>query len=210
MKSLVLLFFVLNTSVLLAGDFRLQTGDLLFQAGESSKLSDAIAEVTSGNDNIPYTHAGIVSIENDTVFVIEATTPAVCKTLIDTFLIHSATIEGKPAVAVGRLKSEYREMIPQAIENAKKQLGKPYDYIYDPDNDAYYCSELIYISFLNVTGKPIFPSQSMTFRDTDGNFPLYWIEHFEKYQAEIPEGRAGTNPGDLSKSDRIEIIYRYF
>jgi AAA+ ATPase superfamily predicted ATPase len=28
--------------------------------------------------------------------------------------------------------------------------------------------------------------------------------------AEIPEGRAGTNPGDLSKSDMIEIIYRYF
>jgi hypothetical protein len=142
--------------------------------------------------------------------VIEATTPRVCKTLIDTFLHHSVMVDGKPIVAAGRLKPEYRQMIPQAIIQAKKQLGKPYDSIFDPDNDAYYCSELVYISFLDEQGEPVFKSQSMTFKDAAGNTPDYWIEHFKKYEAEIPEGREGTNPGDLSKSELIEIVYRYF
>jgi hypothetical protein len=205
----IVLFFLFATPIY-ADDFHLQTGDLLFQAGKSSGLSDAIAEVTSGKNQIHYTHVGIVSIENDSVFVIEATTPSVRKTPVNTFLNHSLRIDGKPVVAVGRLKSEYKEMIPQAIVNAKKYIGKPYDYVYYPDNDAYYCSELVYISYLDEKEKPIFPCLRMTFKDANGNLPDYWIEHFEKYQAEIPEGREGTNPGDLSKSEIIEIVYCYF
>jgi hypothetical protein len=69
---------------------------------------------------------------------------------------------------------------------------------------------LVYISFLDEKEQPIFESQNMTFKDAEGNFPAYWIAHFEKYHAKIPEGREGTNPGDLSKSVIIEIVYRYF
>ena len=50
----------------------------------------------------------------------------------------------------------------------------------------------------------------MNFRDADGNLPAYWIEHFEKQNAEIPENELGSNPGELSKSEKIEIVYRYF
>jgi hypothetical protein len=207
---LFVIFISLFVNTIFAGDFHLQTGDLLFQAGADSGLSDAIAEVTTGKDNINYTHVGIVSIENDTVFVIEATTPDVCKTPIDSFLYQSARKDGKPVVAVGRLKSEYRKIIPRALENAGKQIGKPYDYVYAPNNDAYYCSELVYVSFLDEEGQPVFKSQNMTFCDADGNLSAYWIAHFEKYQATVPEGCEGTNPGDLSKSEIIEIIYRYF
>jgi hypothetical protein len=206
---LVVLFYSF-VNLLFAGDFHLQTGDLLFQMGESSGLSDAIAEVTTGKDEINYTHVGIVSIENDTVFVLEATTPTVCKTPVDSFLNKSAFVEGKPLVTVARLKPECREIIPQAIVNASKYIGKPYDYVYAPDNDAYYCSELVYISFLDENGFPVFESKKMTFCDEEGNLPAYWIEHFKKYRAEIPEGCEGTNPGDLSKSEVIEIVYRYF
>jgi hypothetical protein len=202
--------FSLSVTILFADDFCLQTGDLLFQAGKSSGLSDAIAEVTVGKDYINYTHVGIVTIENDTVFVIEATTPLVCKTPIDSFLNQSISIDGKPLVAVGRLCPQYRDLIPQAIVNAEKYLGKPYDYVYDSGNDAYYCSELVSLSFLDSEGEPVFESQSMTFRDAAGNTPAFWIKHFEKYEAEIPEGREGTNPGDLSKSEKIAIVYRYF
>jgi len=191
-------------------DFCFQTGDLLFQVGKSSELNEAIAEATFGENNIHYTHAGIVSVENDTVFVIEATPPEVCKTPLDIFLSRSAHLAEQPIVAVGRLQQEYREIIPQAIVRAKKLIGKPYDYIYSPDNDAYYCSELITISFLNSQNMPIFEPVSMNFRDANGNLPAYWIEHFEKYNAEIPENCPGSNPGDLSKSDKIEIVYRFF
>jgi len=48
------------------------------------------------------------------------------------------------------------------------------------------------------------------FRDADGNIPTYWTEHFKQYNAVIPENQQGSNPADLSKSDKIEIVYRYF
>ena len=190
--------------------FRLQTGDLLFQVGENSELSAAIAEATSGESCVHYTHVGIALVENGTVFVVEATPPKVCKTLLDSFLLRSASAAEKPIVAVGRLKKKYRNAIPHAVVRAKKLLGKPYDYVYSPDNDAYYCSELVTLSFLNAQSMPIFETVSMNFRDADGNLPTYWIEHFEKHNAVIPENRPGSNPGDLSKSDKIEIVYRYF
>jgi hypothetical protein len=191
-------------------DFRLQTGDLLFQVEKSTAYTEAIAGVTSGKNNIHYTHVGIVCVENDTVFVLEATPPQVRKTLLDEFLLRSAHLAEKPIVAVGRLKQEYRKTIPQAIVRVKKLLGKPYDYVYSPDNDAYYCSELVTHSFLNSQNMPIFELANMNFRDADGNLPTYWMKHFEKYNAVIPENCPGSNPGDLSKSSKIEILYRYF
>jgi uncharacterized protein YycO len=209
-RFILILSFFLFVRIIFADNFHLQNGDLLFQVGESSDFSNAIADVTSGKDRIHYTHVGIVLIENDTVFVIEAATPTVCKTPVDTFLAKSKTINGKPLVSVARLKPEYQSIIPQAIMNVGKQLGKPYDYVYEPDNDAYYCSELVYISFLSEKGNPVFESKQMTFRDSEGNTPAFWIEHFKKHKADIPEGREGTNPGDLSKSRIIEMVYYYF
>ena len=190
-------------------NFRLQTGDLLFQVDKGG-MSEAIAKVTIGENDINYTHVGIVLVKNDTIFVIEAIPSGVSKTLLDTFMLRSATLEEKPIVAIGRLKQKYRKFIPQALIRAENLLGKPYDFVFYPDNDAYYCSELVMASFLNSQNMPIFESVSMNFRDADGNLPTYWIEHFEKYNAIIPENCQGSNPGDLSKSDKIEIICRYF
>jgi len=210
LKYSVLTFLFCVCTTASAENFQLQTGDLLFQVGKGSELNEAIAEVTFGKNNINYTHTGIVFVENDTVFVIEAVPPKVCKTLLDTFLLRSANLAEKPIVAVGRLKQEYRESIPHAIVLAKKLLGKPYDYVYSPDNDAYYCSELVTLSFLDSQNAPIFELLPMNFRDVNGILPTYWLEHFKKYNAEIPENCPGSNPGDLSKSDKIEIVYYYF
>ena len=88
---------------------------MLFQVGKSSELNEAITEVTSGERDVHYTHIGIVLVENDTIYVIEAIPPEVSKTLLDTFLSRSANWDEKPVVAVGRLKPEYRELIPQAL-----------------------------------------------------------------------------------------------
>jgi len=211
LKYFMLIFLSLFCGCTTSVDsFRLQTGDLLFQVDKGG-MSEAIAKVTIGESNINYTHVGIVLVENDATFVIEAIPPVgVSKTPLETFMLRSATLEEKPIVAVGRLKQEYRKLIPQALVRAENLLGKPYDFVFSPDNDAYYCSELVQVSFLNSQNMPIFEPVSMNFRDADGNLPAYWIEYFEKYNAIIPENCPGSNPGDLSKSDKIEIIYRYF
>ncbi|MDR2650979.1 MAG: hypothetical protein LBC68_01515 [Prevotellaceae bacterium] len=210
MKKIILLIGLFVGATSIFAQFNLQSGDLLFQVGKSTTLTDAIAQVTSGADSVNYTHVGIVSVENDKVFIIEATAPKVRKVIIDTFLNDARKISGKPIVAVGRLQSKYFDIIPQAIKNAETYLGKSYDYVYSPDNDEYYCSELVYLAFKNKKGKPIFKAKKMTFCDDKGNMNVSWIQHFAKYKAPIPEGRKGTNPGEMSKSKEITILYRYF
>jgi len=208
MRYVILIFVLLLKNISsFAGDFRLQTGDLLFQTGAPSGISDAVAQVTTGKDHVHYTHVGIVVVENDSVFVVEATIPYVCKTPLAVYLSRSATHDGRPVAAVARLKPPYRHVIPQAIVRARQCMGKPYDYVYEANNDAYYCSELVHASFLDAGGNPLFKSVNMTFRDAGGNFPAYWIAHFKTHKAQIPEGCKGTNPGDLSKSEILDFVY---
>lgn len=114
-------------------------------------------------------------------------------------------------MVVGRLKPRLQKNIPAAIERIKKLLGKRYDYVFNPDDDTYYCSELIYVSYLRPDGKPIFRMKPMTFRDkTTGETSPLWIEHFKRFKCDIPEGVPGTNPGDMSRSKAIRIVHRYF
>ena len=87
------------------------------------------------------------------------------------------------------------------IARAKGLVGKPYDNAFLPDNDAYYCSELIEVAFGG-----IFPSKPMNWRDADGNLPEYWQKHFEKLGMPVPEGVPGTNPTDLSRSPLLRRL----
>lgn len=211
-RGLLLVCFVLSAWMAAAQeDFSFRTGDILFQVGRSGSFNDAISAATSGKNDINYTHVGVVSIENDTVWVLEATMPFVAKTTLDKFLSRSRMEDGKPVVSVGRLKCRYRRLIPGAIGKMESLIGKPYDYVFDPDNDAYYCSEIIYISFVRPNGKAVFESKPMTFRDKNtGEFPPGWITHFERHKATIPEGVEGTNPGDMSRSRIIRSLDHLF
>ncbi len=88
-------------------------------------------------------------------------------------------------------------------------MGRPYDNFFTPNDDKYYCSELVYECFMQ-NGMPIFESKAMTFKDSSGKTNPLWIEHFEKHNQPIPEGEQGTNPGDMSKSENLRFVWRYF
>ena len=90
-------------------------------------------------------------------------------------------------------------------------LGKPYDRLFEVDNDAYYCSELIYAIFLQANeGETIFELQPMTYKDpeTGDTFPA-WREYFAELNVPIPEGKPGINPGSISRSPVVDIIHAY-
>ena len=191
--------------------YELKTGDLLFQVSKPDDFSNAISGATVGYDDIHYTHAGVAYVDETGVYVLEATTPKVTKTPIQEFLDKSLLTENGYVVTVARLKSRYRKFIPAAIERILLLMGKSYDYTYNAENDAYYCSELIQQNFLDRGDKPIFNTVNMSFKNlSSGETDSTWIKHFEKYKAEIPEGEIGSNPGDMSKSKAISIIYHYF
>ena len=50
----------------------------------------------------------------------------------------------------------------------------------------------------------------MTFNEpgTDNPF-IHWIDYYEELGHSIPEGELGLNPGGMSQSDAIDIIYIY-
>lgn len=189
--------------------FEMRTGDILFQAFEPSGYASAIESVSDGWGGYAFSHVGVAYIENGNAFVLEAIPYGVSKTPIETFLRKSRQINGRPAVAVARLKKKYRKAIPDAISTMLSLIGKRYDFVFDPSNDMYYCSEIIEIAFRH-RNKPIFDSAPMSFKDKQsGELNPYWIKHFEMHKGEIPEGVPGTNPSDMSKSPKLKIIHTF-
>ncbi len=205
-------------------EFQLELGDILFQDLDSSPLCDAIELVTPGFENGNFSHIGIVvetedvlSLNQDKICnkynpenyirVLEALPGGVITTRIDTFLMRSSDVNNHPKVIVGRLKNEYKNTIPQAMEFAKKQIGTDYDNYFLLDNDKYYCSELIYEAF---SKDSIFQLKPMTFLHPESNDTLQtWIDYYSKLGKEIPQNKLGINPGEMSLSDKIDIVHQY-
>jgi len=194
------------------GGFDLQPGDLLFQDLDCGELCEAIEKVTTGYNGANFTHVGIAAKDaNDDIVVIEAVSAGVKSTKLSVFLQRSIDSAGRPRAVVGRLKAEYRYLIPPALQHAKDLLGRPYDKPFVIDNDAYYCSELIYEIFKRANeNRPVFQLAPMTFKDPDtGHIFGAWQKYFDELGMAVPEGAAGINPGGISRSPAIDIIRLY-
>lgn len=185
-------------------EFDWREGDILFQDGDCGDFCDAIRKVTSGYEGNDFSHNGLLMKEHDgNWYVLEAIGKGVSQTPLSEFLNRHVDEVGKPKVMVGRLKSEYQHLIPEAIAEAKKQLGKPYDVVFDFENDAYYCSELIHFAFKKSNqGMDLFTPQPMTYKDPDTGmlFPV-WETYFQNLNAPVPEGMPGLNPGGMSQEE---------
>ena len=166
----------------------LQSGDLLF-VSDTSSMGQAVKESTG-----QYTHVAMVERVGDSLFVIDATQKrGVTRRPIE------KTYANKMSVEVYRLTIPFDTSA--VLTRAHALIGKLYDNAFLPDNDAYYCSELIQAAF-----DTIFPSAPMNWRDKNGNLPEYWEKHFKKLGMPVPEGVIGTNPTDLSKSQLLRKL----
>ena len=222
MCSIKWTFLLLSISVAVLGcnqtnfggdsNFALQPGDLLFQDLDCRSLCDAIEKVTIGFRGANFSHVGVVTKDNSGNFVvIEAVSSGVGVTPLHTFLDRSFDARHHPKVVVGRLKESYRRLIPSALKEALALTGKPYDKVFAIDNEAYYCSELIYEIFLRANdNSPVFALQPMTFKNPDtGETLAAWEEYFSGLGVSIPEGQLGINPGGISRSPVLTMVHKY-
>jgi hypothetical protein len=184
---------------------KLRTGDLLFQDLDCGPLCDAIEQVTKSYGDRHFSHIGLVSIEDDSVYIIEAIGSKVQRTPLSVFVQRS-----KNEILLGRVKKEYKKIAFTAVEVAKQKIGIPYDDAFVYDNGKYYCSELLYDAFKEANqNKDFFLLRPMTFKqpNSDTFFPV-WVQYYQELKMPIPEGWAGINPGGISLSPNL-IMYLY-
>ena len=204
-------FITLFCSILLSSclqkKIELQEGDLLFQDLDSSPLCDAIELVTPGYKDANFSHIGLVVLDNDTLKILEAIPPKVVLTDMKSFFSRSYDTEGKSKIIAGRLKDEFQYTIKNAIIYAKSKVGIEYDEAFIMNNNLYYCSELIFEAFEKDS---IFKLKPMTFLHPGTNDTLIvWKNYYSKLGLTIPQNEPGINPGTMSLSNKIEIIYSY-
>lgn len=211
MKHIFLFIIFLCSSALHAQEFKLQAGDLIFQEGCGDNTDNTIKAVTNSIDNYRFTHIGIVYIDvDDRIYVLEATHPRVAKTSLQDYL-YPKNKTCVPKSVVGRLKQTFQPLIPDALKFGLKLIGKEYDDGFVLGNDKYYCSEFVYeILYKANENQAVFPLNIMTFKSpTTGDITDGWKEYFRKYDLPIPEGELGINPGAMSQSEVIDIVYYY-
>lgn len=207
-----MIYLLLLPANIFAQGFKLKNGDLIFQEACPNNMENSIKKVTSSIDDYQFTHVGMVYIdENDSIYVLEATTPKVALTPLRDYLYPEKAISCYPISIVGRLKDKYQEIIPQALNIGFTLIDKEYDYGFILSNDKYYCSELVYEILKQANkGVDVFPLNVMTFKSKEtGETVKGWIEHFNKYNLPIPEGEPGINPGAMSCSSVIDIVHQY-
>lgn len=191
---------------------QLQTGDLVFvglpldfDATDTTEMSSAIAAATGDSTGINYIHVAIAEVENDKVWIIDATLKhGVDRYPLDTFLCDFTLHDGSlPQLDVMRLSDNSNAS--KYVENAKQFVGRKYDLYFLPDNDEQYCSELVRNSYINGE-EHIFSEAPMNFKSDDGTFPPYWVWLFEQIGQPIPQGLPGTNPNAMSKEKFLEKV----
>ena len=180
---------------------RYQTGDLLFVGGIEANAMDHAIMGSTGQ----MVHVGIIDVEGDSVFVIDAAPKTgVARRPLEQFIeAQKYGADEIPSMALMRLKK--RRGVKSFVAKAKSHCGAIYDYTFLPDNGHFYCSELVYECYVR-NGKPIFDAYPMNFRNAEGEFDAFWVNLFAIEGIEIPQGVLGTNPNAMFVSDKLRTI----
>lgn len=205
--SLLIAASMSSCSLASSGNDELRTGDLVFvgipsdYSLEDDTMGNAISESTGSVDSLNIIHVAILEVGKDTTWIIDATIKHnVARYPLDTFKRDFTLKDGSlPTFIVKRLRDS--SGVTRYVENAKSHIGEPYDVAFLPDNGAMYCSELVRESYTDADRGYIFSESPMNFRNSDGEFPLYWQQLFEMLSMPIPQGIEGTNPKAMSQED---------
>ena len=178
-----------------------QTGDLVFVNLPLKKVD--------GQDSTKTTliHVGILEVDQqDSLWIVDVTLKhGVMRDSLATFFRDFKRSNGKyPEMIVMRLKDTTH--VAEYVRKAESFIGQPYDFDFEPDNGALYCTELVYDSYVTPDGEHLFKEISMNFKEEDGNYSIYWQNLFNRINVPIPQGHMGTTPDSMMESECLRPV----
>ncbi|MCW1884686.1 YiiX/YebB-like N1pC/P60 family cysteine hydrolase [Luteolibacter flavescens] len=179
-------------------DYQPVEGDILFQSLPNPPGLDLV-DAIEGTTGSPYSHCGMVFQEDGKWQVIEAIGPV----KITPLKSYVSRGRGKQVWAY-RLDEASRKHVPAALAAMKKDLGKPYDPRYRFDDEAIYCSELIWRGWVAATGKGLGKTVTLGSLDWRPYKPV--IEAIEG-QGNLPLDRKMITPRDMAKAKELTLVY---
>jgi hypothetical protein len=185
-----LLFWILSGCQ--GGRYEPLTGDIVFQ--DSGGLSSREIKIATGS---PYSHCGIVTVDNDSAFVIEAVGPVRKIPLAEWIGKGGGKFTAKRAII--NVNAE------NIIKAAEEFLGLPYDRYYEWDDNKLYCSELVYKAYFRGDNVSLCPLR---------RFEDYRIESIresiiERY-GKVPRDLKLVAPADLAESRMLKTVHSDF
>ncbi len=183
----------------------MQSGDLVFSY--IGREGNPISAVTAGYRGARVNHVGVAVRNALGTFVLEAFPPEVRLTHFDVFARRSHDRSGTERLLFARLKSGHKELIEPAIRYGLDQRDIPYDRLYLSDEAKLYCSELVVDMFKHANGgDEFFAETPMSFRDdATGRIHPDWVAYYAYFGLAVPDGKPGSNPGDISLDARLDI-----
>ena len=173
-------------------DYEPQEGDIVFQSLPHCPLVDAI----EGCTHSPFSHCGIVHKAADGWCVIEAIGP-VTQTPLEFWKLQGR----QQSFAVKRLIKPPVNLIDRFVAEALKFIGKPYDIHYSMDDEAIYCSELIYKAYLKVSGRGL--GKMTKLRELDWRPPEAIIRSID---GQVPLDREMITPLALFEAPELKEV----
>jgi len=203
----ILLFSVLLTALFGCtnqSEPSLKNGDFLFLYAMDDSLSQAINTVTENSTERHYSHQGIVQISGgDTLVYHSAPNKGVVRDKLSAFRMDSEGNER--GMDIYRMHDSMKKHLPVIWKRANILLGKPYNETYVMEDDGFYCSEFIYALYSTYN---IFELEPMNFKNPEtGTYPKAWIDHYQKLDMQIPEGKPGCNPNGMAKSPFLTKVH---
>lgn len=175
----------------------LQDGDIVFQCTDGPQC-EAIAQATRS----PYTHCGIVFLQQGTPYVWEAVGPV--RKVPYTEWVHHGLNDH---VVVKRLRDtaplQGEHLLAMKAEG-EREMGRPYDIYFDMDDERIYCSELVQKIYQRGAGIEV--GEVERFRDMDltGEAARHILD--ERFGTAIPADRQVVTPAALFRSPLLVTV----
>lgn len=193
-----LICVIIMASCQAGNDGSLRDGDLIFQRSLSTQ-GDALEQALGA----PYTHMGIIFIENDQPLVYEAAGP-VRKTPLAEWVARG--LEGK--YIVKRLRNSADVLTPQAVASLKaevtRQMGVPYDHQFRWSDDKLYCSELAWKAYQRALDLEI--GTLGRFGDHDFSDPLVQALLAKSFGDRVPSDEPVISPVVMFESEKLLTV----